>query len=470
MNKRKYKRIIQIELNEIAYPIVETLMAKNKLPAFQQINTNWQFLNTTSETEYNNLEPWIQWVTAHTGKSFEEHQVFRLSDVHQLKHQQIWEELSTHNIESGIIGSMNTLRRNTKGGIFFSDPWSQTNDTYPASLRPLWELISRKVKGHAASKLTLKDIMAGMRACLAFKLPLSIYWKMAKQIIQQKVNPLTKWKLAAVFDLFQAELFKRTLKTTDFGYYTLFLNSVAHYQHHYWRNYDKQPFDPSINYENIGTNHDPITFGYETYDRILKDILKMVENDPETLVIIASGLSQVPYTEKEAAGGMNYYRLKNHQDFANKIGLQAQYEIYPLMSRDWQIKCADEAAKENARAILTRLTVDGESLFKVVENSDGYLFIETNFYKRTNVNSPILDANGKSIGHFHDLFLNTAIKSGHHSGIGNLWLSDAQFSLAKHGQNIPLTQLYPMTLRALGIQDKLSVKKKTIKSKQQMAI
>ncbi len=141
---RKYKRVVQIEMNEISSSVIDSLIAKGLLPNFARLQREWTFLKTTSETDYEHLEPWIQWVTAHTGKTFEEHGIFHLSDVHQLKQKQIWETLSEQHIESGIVGSMNVLRRNTEGGIFFSDPWAIQNETYPASLRPLWEIISRK--------------------------------------------------------------------------------------------------------------------------------------------------------------------------------------------------------------------------------------------------------------------------------------------------------------------------------------
>ncbi len=52
-----------------------------------------------------------------------------------------------------------------------------------------------------------------------------------------------------------------------------------------------------------------MTMGYELYDQILGKLLSATRNDKNTLIIIASGLSQQPYTESEAQGGMHYYRL-----------------------------------------------------------------------------------------------------------------------------------------------------------------
>jgi hypothetical protein len=445
---KTYKRVVQIELNEISSEVVEALIAKGKLPNFAKMHSNWAFMKTTSETNYENLEPWIQWCTAHTGKTFDEHQVFRLSDVHTLKHKQIFEELSEHGIESGIIGSMNVIRRNTEGGIFFPDPWAQQNDTYPEALRPLWDLIASRVQGHATSKITSADIKKGMQACMKFGLPVSLYLKMASQIVNQKINPKTKWKLAGVFDLFLAEIFKSVVKTTKFGYYTLFLNAIAHYQHHYWRAFDGKEFDPTIKYPDIRDKDDPMTYGYELYDKILGDVMKQVGNDPDTLVIVLSGLSQTPYTAKEAEGGMNYYRLNDHKAFAKSIGLE-NHEIFPLMSRDWQVKYPSSAERERALAVLSGLKIKGDPLFKISENTEGYLFVETAYTKGIANSDMIINAAGESLVAFNQVFTNTAIKSGHHTGIGNLWISDKSVCETK-GTKVPLTGIYDFTLEAVG--------------------
>ncbi len=447
---RTYKRIVQIEMNEISSAVIDSLIAKGQLPHFARLQREWSYLKTTSETDYDKLEPWIQWVSVHTGKTFDEHRIFHLSDVHQLKDKQIWEALSAQKIESGIVGSMNVLRRNTEGGIFFSDPWAIQNETYPAALRPLWEIISRRVQGHATSNVTFGDVVKGLRACLGFRLPLKLYAQMAYQIVNQKINPKNKWKLATVFDWFLLHIFKSILKTTKFGFYTLFLNATAHYQHHYWRAFDGKNFDPSIKYPDINDDDDPMTYGYLQYDKMLGEILAMTEGDPDTLVVILSALSQVPYTAKEAEGGMNYYRLNDHKTFAKLIGLDDAFEIFPMMSRDWQVRYKTDADCEKAIGILRHLTINGEELFQLKEDTEGFIFIETKYTRGIKNTDKIVDRYGKTLVSFMEVFTNIAIKSGHHTGIGNLWLSEKRSDLPK-GAKIPLTDLYDFTQMALGV-------------------
>ncbi len=68
-------------MNEINFSFVEKYIKEGKeLPNFMKI-LQMQSCRTISENKYELLEPWIQWVSAHTGKTFEEHNIFRLGDI-----------------------------------------------------------------------------------------------------------------------------------------------------------------------------------------------------------------------------------------------------------------------------------------------------------------------------------------------------------------------------------------------------
>lgn len=444
---QKYKRVIQLELNEISKPVIDSLIAKGKLPNFDKINREWTFYRTISEEKYENCEPWIQWVTVHTGKTLAEHQIFHLGDTRKLKYKQSFEILSEQDIQSGIVGSMNVTRRHTKGGFFLPDPWSSDGDCFPAVIKPLWNLLSKAVQKHDAS-LPLKELARAMQVCIQLQLPLYIYVKIFNQLIHQKFDPLVKWKLIGLFDCFLAEIFKQILVSTDFGFYTLFLNSVAHYQHHYWRNFDKTGFDSTIKYSDCYDSDNPVAYGYQLYDRVIGKILNLVDRS-DTLLVIASGLSQIPFVEKEFQGGMNYYRLRNHKQFIQHIGLH-HIEVYPLMSRDWRIRSDDVAKLEYAIRILNGLTVAGKNLFKITHNQPDCLFIETAIEKQIANDTDIVDCDGKPIIKFGNAFMNIAIKSGHHNGIGNLWISENLSSVKEElAQYIRLTSLYNLPLQAL---------------------
>ena len=86
--KNKQKKLILIELNEINFDIVKKYISNTKLKNFSYIINN-NFKTTTSEKEYSKLEPWIQWVSIHTGMEANEHKIFRLGEAKNFNYEQI---------------------------------------------------------------------------------------------------------------------------------------------------------------------------------------------------------------------------------------------------------------------------------------------------------------------------------------------------------------------------------------------
>ena len=74
-------RLLFLELNEVNFEMVDAYASQGALPNFRRLFDTHGYCQTSSETDYENLEPWIQWVTAHTGLTLAEHSVFRLGDI-----------------------------------------------------------------------------------------------------------------------------------------------------------------------------------------------------------------------------------------------------------------------------------------------------------------------------------------------------------------------------------------------------
>ena len=74
------RKLVLIELNEINFDVVSFYIERGvPLPGFRDL-IGQGIVCTEAEPKYENLEPWIQWPSVHTGKIFEEHNVFRLGD------------------------------------------------------------------------------------------------------------------------------------------------------------------------------------------------------------------------------------------------------------------------------------------------------------------------------------------------------------------------------------------------------
>ena len=86
-------KLILLELNEITFPWLESYIRAGYLPEFAKLFGTYSVCTTSSEEDYDHWEPWIQWVSIHTGKTFAEHGIFRLGDIQNLKSEQIWDFL-----------------------------------------------------------------------------------------------------------------------------------------------------------------------------------------------------------------------------------------------------------------------------------------------------------------------------------------------------------------------------------------
>ena len=73
--------LILLELNEINFDVAKLYIESGeKLDGFKRA-FDGNLIVTRSEEIYENLEPWIQWPSVHTGLSFQDHEIFRLGDI-----------------------------------------------------------------------------------------------------------------------------------------------------------------------------------------------------------------------------------------------------------------------------------------------------------------------------------------------------------------------------------------------------
>ena len=151
-------KLILLELNEINFEMLAAYAKEGLLPTLGRLIEEHGFCETTSETEYEKLEPWIQWVTAHTGLSLDEHQVFRLGDIVEQDLDQIWERLERdYGIHTGAVSPMNAKNRSKAPAFFIPDPWTNTEVIAPQPAIRLFRAIRQLVNDNASGRMTLRS-------------------------------------------------------------------------------------------------------------------------------------------------------------------------------------------------------------------------------------------------------------------------------------------------------------------------
>ena len=100
-------RLILVELNEINFDVVQYYIDSGvSLPSMKHIIDS-EMIVTSAESEYKNLEPWIQWVSVYTGKTAEQHKIFRLGDIERYNEKSFFNTIENLKKSVGVVCSMN---------------------------------------------------------------------------------------------------------------------------------------------------------------------------------------------------------------------------------------------------------------------------------------------------------------------------------------------------------------------------
>jgi len=300
MNNRN--KIVLLGLNEINFEYIKAYTEKGLLPNFKILLSKYKLVTTTSENEYELLEPWIQWVTVHTGKTYEEHKIFRLGDiVLQPQLEQLWEIAEKNGLSVGAISPFNAANKVNDAKFFVPDPWTQTPSSGTSLLKSLSKAVSQSVNDNAQNKLQLSSALAILRA-LAVYVPIKEKITYVKLLMDLKSHVGTK---AVILDKLLGDTFLHNWNKYKPDFSSLFLNTGAHFQHHYMFNSDVYP-GPQKNPEwYCPESQDPLLKILSIYDKLLGDLLAL-----NVRLMIATGLHQKPYNKLTY-----YWRLKDHGEF-----------------------------------------------------------------------------------------------------------------------------------------------------------
>ena len=401
------KKLILLELNEVNFDYIKLYCDRGRLPAFRSLIYNYGIIETRSEKSYSELEPWIQWVTAHTGQSFAEHGIFRLGDIVQREVFQIWEAIESSGRKVGAVSPMNAVNRCSNPAFFVPDPWTDGQITGPMLVRKLYHAIAQAVNDNAQAKLSLKS---------AFWLSVGLARYAAPKNYHCYLRLLTKtlrgqsWSKALLLDLLLADVFKSLLGSNDPDFSSLFLNAGAHIQHHYM--FNSQVYDGFIKNPEwyINSEFDPVLDVYEIYDRIIADLLRA---HSDKRIMIATGLHQDAHDELTY-----YWRLRDHAAFLRQHDIVFS-SVQPRMSRDFLVRFASAADAAMAEARLNSMvSQQGIRLFEV-DNRGNELFVMLVWSHDIDEQFVYL-INGIPQYGLRDSVAFVAIKNGHHNGIGYL--------------------------------------------------
>lgn len=398
------KNLLFIELNEFSpkllFEAADAYGFKHikKLRDLHQSNT---YTSDTYDSGY--LEPWVQWVSIHTGTPAEQHKIKHLGDISLLKKQQLWEALSQEGISSGVWGVLNGSKgASDKCRFFLPDPWTFSESAYPKEIDSFVALPRYMAKNYLNPNW-LRVFLLGIRFLTFIVSPKTI--KASLTELPRVIWNFIRYRGAH----FVAYSFVEYLSALRFLEYrrkyspqcsVLFLNLIAHIQHYYWDAKDI-------------LNNNCLRYGMHYIDRILEAAFANLE--PGTELVVANGFSQIN-TNHEAPWVL--YRQIDHTRLLNAIGI-SRVKVEACMTHDAHLFFENAESCQQAMEILKDAHVisaekhplfhvepyegDQKRLFYMIKftdpaKSDLHFSANGNEFRFMDFFSPIIQRTGKHIG------------------------------------------------------------------------
>lgn len=445
------RAVLVLELNELCPPLLDRFIAAGDLPNFARLRDESLVYLTDAEEPQEHLNPWVQWVTAHTGVGFQEHGVFKLGEGAGLRVPTVADAVGDAGGTVWLCGPMNVVPTKPVRGRWLPDPWNSHESLRQTVLGPFISFVQANVQEHsnAAHRLSWRAYVRFVAFMARHGLSASTMATTVSQLVGERIGRRPRWRRAALLDRFQWDFFRHEWLRVGPSFATYFSNTTAHYQHHYWRYMDPDSFRVKPSVEEVAAYGDAIRFGYLEMDRIVGDALELCGGD--TTLVLCTAISQQPYLLKEEEGGSRFYRPHDISAFVVSLGIQGVAKVAPVMSEQFHIYFDSEAEAATAETVLASATVDRQTAFDLRRvGSDVF----TGFRIVSELPpDAVIDVaeTGARIAVHHALYRAETPKSGYHSPCGALWIRTPGRVGLEVAERVSLRSVAPTLLRLLEI-------------------
>lgn len=442
--------LILLEFNELSPVLMDRFIGQGALPNFARFRSEAECHVTDAGEDSPNLNPWIQWVTVHSGQSFAQHKVFHLGDAAARKVPMIWDHVGAAGHSAWVCGSMNIATGPDFKGWVLPDPWDATTPAKPDGLNAYIKLVRGYVFGYTSGKrpVTLGTIAEFISFMLRNGLSMSTISRIARQLAGERLGDIS-WRRASILDRLQFDLFASIYKRHKPLLSTFFLNSTAHYQHAFWRNMQPEVFTIKPSESDQKWKGNAVLYGYQTMDELLGRVMAMAGN--EAVIAFATGLSQQACLAWEGDGGKTFYKPHDHATLLALAGIDASTcKVEPVMSEQFHIRFRDEAQATAALARLNEVVLDnGRRVLNSRQEGDS-VFSGCGIFGDLPGGVRIRGAAREAS--FTEFFYQIeAIKSGMHHRDGMFWVRTPERRAIAHEGKLALTEIMPILLGQMGI-------------------
>ncbi|MEY2453972.1 MAG: hypothetical protein QOD92_3546 [Acidimicrobiaceae bacterium] len=417
--------ILVLEFNELSPELLERFIASGDLPAFARLRDRSSTYITEAGEHGVALNPWVQWVTVHTGVRANDHGIVQLGESHRLRLPTIADVVSASGGSVWQCGSMNVQPIGPVTGAVLPDPWSIGRTPQPASLHSFFRFVSASVQEHTNDRtpLSKREAVDFVRFLLTHGLTARTAGATVGQLVGERARRRGRWARAELLDRFQWDVFRHYHRKIRPTFATFFSNSTAHFQHLHWDDMERAPA------------HSAVLDGYRKMDALVASASRLVGDD--ATVVLCTALSQTANTAADRARE-GFYRPRDLHAFAEQFGLRGVRDAAPVMAEQSHLFFTDASAAAEAAHALRAIRSNGDEVFHV-EVSGAALFIGCQLFTRRPL-APDLDG---------VLYWTDAAREGTHHPDGVLWIGDGGSD--DRDVRVPLESVARMLLRVIGV-------------------
>ncbi len=443
-----------LELNELCPPILDEMMAKGELPNFKKLYAQSDVYVT--HTDDADLEPWVQWVTFHTGKTQDVHGAKELDEGYRVRLPRIWDKLADKGVSSLVFGSMNSAKLENNVALL-PDPWSVRVRPSMPDYEAFHKFIQFHVTEHTSkvAKPSRKLTMDFLRFVVANGLSLGTIMDAIKQVTSEKLSGKDfKWRRAMVLDLIMWDVFEASWKKQKPQFSTFFANSTAFLQHRYWRHMKPEQYRVKPSESEMDSYGDAVRASYRHMDQLVEKAQRLV--GPKGRIVFVTALSQEANLRYEDIGGKFVYRPFTFQQLNAWIGGPAGATFEPVMTHQSWASFANGGDADKFLDALQSVTIAGETVLPgdnrqpVLEGwKDGErVFFYCSFISKVSPDTVIQNKAGDTIL-FSKLFdCMGQVNNSQHNRDGAFWVQRPDNSGKVHDGKLPLEKAHE-TLMAL---------------------
>ncbi len=357
------RNVLIYELNEVPWTIYDRFVSERPASNVARLVRDGMCETTVNPDE--ELSPWRTWPTFHKGVLTAEHKSLHLGqDPATFVGQNIWDIAEESGLSIGVFGPLQSwpAHHPQHGGFYVSDTFSRDSVVYPRTLERFQAFnltMTRELGFSADASLNPRQMaIAGLDIAVRGLTPWSIAM-IIRHLIRERREP--RYKAArSIFQVLPAfDLFWRLHRRRPPNLSIFFSNHVAGMMHRFWG--DASPeYAEQYDYERDEIYGRFITEALAIFDHQLGRILKFIDTDPGTTLMVVSSMGQEPWPYQHIG---DTYVMRQVTELARTLELGSVEEglaMYPVTS----LAFPSTHAAEQAVQALGHVMADGEPLFK----------------------------------------------------------------------------------------------------------